>query len=333
MVVVDKEGRAVYCNRAFQRFAAKGFLTGKTGAASKVTQWPKIASQLSSVRENSSQVANCTPEVQAWLDSSSTTLEQDCRVYAQRLSVAGDDLTAFSITDTSQEDRIRLLERAFLHDLVNAAGSIQMLIDLLTGGTSRRERDEYIKLLQVSTNRLLSEIYHEKMMLDSTGSIPSGFDAHEILTTLADYYRKQPFARNCRIEIDKGAVESAKLLGDQTLLVRVLDNMLRNAVEAASNGGVITLGYRRVESEVEFWIHNPHTISENVRTKIFHPSFTMNERDRDGETQETKLLSELCGGTVSVSSDKEIGTTYSVRYPMAGDAVSTHRRFHTKHAS
>jgi len=236
----------------------------------------------------------------------------------------------FSIIDTTQENRTRLLERAFLHDLVNAAGSIQMLTDLLTGGTSRQERAEYIKLLQVSINRLLSEIYHEKMMLDSTDSMP--FNVREILTSLAEYYRNQHFGRNCCVEIDEEAVEPTALLGDQTVLVRVLDNMLRNAVEATSQGGVVTLGCRQVGGELEFWVHNPGTISENVRAKIFHPSIKVNERDRDLENQESKLLSELSGGTVAVSSDQEFGTTYSIRYPMTVE-TSPPKRYHTKHAS
>jgi signal transduction histidine kinase len=287
---------------------------------------------LSSTGESDLQSVNCAPEGQAGLDADSIAFDHDIRVSAQPLTIGGDELTMFLISNTNQENRARLLERAFLHDLVNAAGSIQMLIDLLTGGTTRRERAEYTNLLQVSVNRLLSEIYHEKVLLDITG--PSPRSAHDILTALAEYYRKHHARRKCRIEVSEGAVESPKFLGDQTLLVRVLDNMLRNAIEVTSRGRVVTLGYRQIGEEIEFWVHNPNTISENVRAKIFHPSFTVNERDRDVETpQEAKLLSELCGGTVAVSSDPQFGTTYSIRYPAAVEAVSPHRLYRTKHAS
>jgi len=332
LLVVDKSGSAVYCNSAFRAFAEKRWPTPKTGAQSNVTQWPTLAGKLRSTHEDSGQAINYLPEVQAGLDADLIALEQDIRISAQPLTIGGSELTMFSIRDTSQENRTRLLERAFLHDLVNAAGSIQMLIDLLTGGTSRQERAEYIKLLQVSVNRLLSEIYHEKMMLDSTGSMP--FNAHDILTALAEYYRNHHFGRNCLIEISEDAVESPKLAGDQALLVRVLDNMLRNAIEATSRGGSVTLGYRQIGGEVEFWVRNPNTISENVRAKIFHPSFPANETDRDVERPlEAKLLSELCGGTVVVSSDQHSGTTYSIRHPATVETVSPPKRYRTKHAS
>ena len=330
LLVVDNEGRAVYCNSAFQAFASKRLPTA-TWAVSNVTQLPSLAGQSSATRERPTQAVNCTPEVQAWLDADSIALEQDIRVSARPLTIAGNALTMFSIIDTSQENRTRLLERAFLHDLVNAAGSIQMLIDLLTGGTSRQERTEYIQLLQVSVTRLLSEIYHEKMMLDSTSSMP--FKVHEILTALAEYYRDHHSGRNCRIEIEESTPASTALLGDQTLLVRVLDNMLRNAIEATSRGGAVTLGCRQIGGELEFWVHNPNKISENVRAKIFHSSTSTDERDRDAESDETKLLSELFGGTVIVSSDQQFGTTYSVRYPAAVETVSPQKLYHTKHAS
>jgi signal transduction histidine kinase len=226
-----------------------------------------------------------------------------------------------------------LLERAFLHDLVNAAGSIQMLIDLLTEGPSRQERAEYIKLLQVSINRLLGEIYHEKMMLESASLMPSDFNVNGILTTLVEYYRKQAFARNCSIEIEKGEVESMRLPSDQTLLVRVLDNMLRNAIEATSQGGVVTIGCRQIDGELEFWVHNPNALSENVRTKIFCRSFRINDKETAGDAPEIKLLSELCGGKVGVCCNPEFGTTYSVRYPAAGETLSPGKRYRTKHAS
>jgi PAS domain S-box-containing protein len=332
MVVVNNIGRAVYCNRSFEAFAAKTWPAGRTGIPSNVTEWPKVAGQSGSVRKMLTSDTNCAPEVQAWLDSDSVTLRKDIRVFAQPLKIGGDELTAFSIVDTSQENRTQLLERAFLHDLVNAAGSIQMLIDLLTTDTSRQERVEYVKLLQVSINRLLSEIYHEKMMLDSCGLATSAVNVHEILTALADYYKSQTFAGNCRIEIEEGAVKSMKVLGDMALLVRVLDNMLRNALEATSHGGIVTLGCRQIDGDLEFWVHNPNKISETVRTKIFKRSFSK-PRDKGAQSYETELLSELCGGAVAVSSDQEFGTRFSIRYPAATETVGAQKRYRTNHAS
>ena len=331
LVVVDSAGQAVYCNQSFNAFAANARPV-EAGVPSKITEWPTPRTQLLFRRNNTTQATVCPPEVQAWLDSDSAKLEQDVRVSAQTLTVGGNDWIVLSVIDTRRENRTRFLERAFLHDLVNAAGSIQMLIDLLAGGASRQERAEYLKLLQVSINRLLSEIYHEKMMLDSTDSMPVD-NVNAILVTLADYYGKQPFARGRRINIEKLSAENMKLRSDPTLLFRVLDNMLRNAIEATGQGDVVTLGCRQIEGALEFWVHNPNNIPENVRKKIFRPSFKLKGGDAETETQENKLLREMCGGTVSVCCEPEFGTTYSIRYPASAETLSSRKRYGTKHAS
>jgi hypothetical protein len=333
MVVVDKGGRALYCNRAFQAFAAGGSPKAGTGSASNIAPWPNARGQLSSSRETSAQAAQCPAEVQAWVDSDPAEREQDTRVVTQTLTIGGSELTILSVIDIGRESRTRLLERAFLHDLINAAGSIQMLIDLLTGGASRRERAEYLKLLQVSIDKLLSEIYHEAMMLEGSESMPPDSSVRDILTTLAEYYRKQPLARNCRIQIEDVSVEHVKRGSLPTSLFRVLDNMLRNAIEATSQGGVVTLGCHQIGGDLEFWVHNPNNASDSYPDENLSPSFTIDGKGRETEKQETNLLHELCGGTVSVSCGPEFGTTYSVRYPAASETISAQKRYRTKHAS
>jgi PAS domain S-box-containing protein len=331
MVVVDKNRRAIYCNIAFRTLVANTLPIARTEGVLKVTHWPEDVGQSSLAREHSIPSMDLA-DVQGWLDSDSIANE-DIRVSAQRLNAAGEVLTAFSISDARQEKRTRLLERVFLHDIVNTAGGIQMLVDLLTEDTSREEWAEHVKMLQVSIHRLLSEISHEKMMLESSGPVVSVFNVHKVLENLAEHYRNSSLARNCRIEIDKGVNESIQLLSDQTLFVRAIDHMLRSAIEASRHGGVVTLGCRQIDSQLEFWVHNSNPISENVRTKIFTQAFSTNQRVGNAGTQDAQLLSEPCGGTMRVSSDKESGTTFSVRYPAAVETVSSQKRYRTKTAS
>jgi signal transduction histidine kinase len=258
--------------------------------------------------------------------------DPDVRISGQPLAVAGRELTAFWIIDTSQEKRTRLLEQAFLHDLVNAAGGIQMLIDLLTEGPSPHERAEYIKLLQIGLNRLLSEIDNKKMMLDSSEPSTSVCNVHEVLKSLAVYYQSHPIGRNCRIEIDEDSVHAMNVRSNQTLLVRTLDNMLRRALEGSGQGGTITLGCRQINGDLELWVQIPNVNSEKVRTRIFNPSSSI-ACDEDAGAQVAKLLSELCARRVAVSSDQKGGITLSVRYPADPEIVPQRKRYRAKQAS
>ena len=53
-------------------------------------------------------------------------------------------------------------EYALLHDLSNAAASVQVLIDLLEEPASDESRLEYLRLLQSSMQQLRSRIDNEK---------------------------------------------------------------------------------------------------------------------------------------------------------------------------
>ena len=301
MVVLDEQGNSLYCNEAFRAFA-----TAALSKAGPQEMW-----------------TDCASSEQAWLDSSAALEPGGIKVRAQPLFSGGRQCTAFSFIDTSQSTQSRLLARAFLHDLANSAGAIQTLAHLLSEETSRKERAEYVKLLQISITRLLSEIEHERKWLERAPRKSDVSTARELLDELMQSYPRQLFDRKCRIEVVGGALDSMQVLADRSLIVRVLDNMLRNAVEATVQGGYVKLGCRRVEDKLEFWVHNDGAISPRVRERIFRSAISTKGRGRGLGTQAIKLVSELyLGGTVTVSSDEENGTTFSVRFPASSEVAA-----------
>jgi len=332
MVVVDKNRQVVYCNSAFRTFAASALDIATPAVMAEAAKCFEDAGQSSSTRENSVHAMNLVADLHAQLDSDPLA-NDDIRISVQQVTINGKEFTALSVIDIGRERRTRVLERVFLHDLVNAAGGIQILLDLLTTDASRQEQAEYVNLLQASIKRLLSEISHEKMILESSGSKVSTLNVRKVFETLAEFHRNHTFGRNCIIEIDKGVNESFQLLIHQTLLVRVLDHILRNVVEANSQGGVVMLGCRQIDGEIELWIHNPMPLSENARAKIFTQICSTNERAGNARNQDTQLLSELCGGKVSFSSSNESGTTFSIRCPGRSREITSQQRYRTKTAS
>jgi len=177
MIVLDRHGAAVFSNAAFETFAARALATTTASAARLVGQNGDPHEPASSERTVDS--ATCTLPVQAWLDMNWVYNEQDFHIIAQALGIFGGELTAFSIIDLRSEKQARLQERAFLHDLLNTATGIQMLIDLFTAEASRDERDEYVKLLHASMNLLLSKIDQERSLLDKLCAAPAQIGAVE----------------------------------------------------------------------------------------------------------------------------------------------------------
>ncbi len=170
MIVLDEHGAAVFSNMAFEIFAAGALATTTANAARPVGQNGDPHEPASSDR--TIDFATRKLPVQAWLESNWIYNGQDFRIVAQPLGLFRRELTAFSIIDLRSEKQIRLQERAFLHDLLNTATGIQMLMDLFTAEASRDERDEYVKLLHASMNLLLSKIDRERTLLDKLCAAP-----------------------------------------------------------------------------------------------------------------------------------------------------------------
>jgi hypothetical protein len=71
--------------------------------------------------------------------------------------------------------KARHAEHTLLHDLSNAAASVQVLIDLLEEPASDESRAEYLRLLQNSMRQLRSRIENEK----TCGLVPARRPLHE----------------------------------------------------------------------------------------------------------------------------------------------------------
>jgi signal transduction histidine kinase len=103
-------------------------------------------------------------------------------------------------------------------------------------------------------------------------------------------------------------------------LRRVLTNLVKNAIEASKPGDVITLGCNEGKTTglVEFWIHNPAFIEEEMQQHLFKPYFSTKHSTRGLGTYSIKFLTEyFLKGTVEVESTKKDGTCFRVVYPVA----------------
>ena len=117
--------------------------------------------------------------------------------------------------------------------------------------------------------------------------------------------------------------EDVELQADHDQLVRVFSNLAVNAQEAMPEGGVLTIGVKRVESLVEVTFTDTGTgMSPEELEKLFDPLYTT-------KIQGTGLGLAVCheiiakhNGRMEVYSQVGVGTTFTVRLPLkAGDMV------------
>lgn len=244
----------------------------------------------------------------------------DLRVWAVPFELDDDKLTIFTIHDIRDEKRRRALERIFFHDVLNTAGAISTSTELILDDETAQPK-ELLQILAELSAHLIEEIRSQHDLLNAETNeltvCPVHVDAHEMLHALAESYRRQPLAENRIIQVAPSD-GPATLVSDPTLLRRVLGNMLKNALEATPPGGVVTLGCRSDDEQVEFWVHNPTAMAYDVQLQVFQRSFSTKGTDRGLGTYSMKLLSErYLQGRVTFETSPAAGTTFRAIYPRA----------------
>jgi len=231
--------------------------------------------------------------------------------------LGGEEFVLLTLRDVSQQKHKAALERIFFHDILNTASSLKIYISLLqSSGPGQAGR--LLADLGSIADGLVEEIQSQKQLVNAenrtlqvTSSLISSRElVEELLSSFAH-------ARAGGIVNLAADAETFAFVSDAAILRRVLGNMLRNALEAGSPGGPVTLGCAREGSSCSFWVHNPGTIPAETRRHIFRRYFSTKGRDRGLGTYGMKLLTEeYLKGRVTFTTDEPRGTRFTVTLPL-----------------
>jgi signal transduction histidine kinase len=243
------------------------------------------------------------------------------RAQATAVTIEGEPLTVFTLTDIGHEKRRETLERIFFHDVINSAGFIRGIAEFMrqTPLPPALERWDIAGRLYRAADQLIDEIDHQRQLVAAEGGYlqvePEILQAKAVLNEQQELYSGHPAAEGRQIVIDVGA-RNAKIVTDRSILARVIGNMIKNGLEASEAGQTITVGCGPAAAGVAFWVHNPSVIPDKVRLQIFQRSFSTKGTGRGLGTYGMKLLTEryLCG-TVAFTSSPTEGTTFVVTLP------------------
>jgi hypothetical protein len=256
-------------------------------------------------------------------DASFGTLEVAVR--ASPLVLSGEAFTILSLRDLSAEKRRDALERVFLHDLANTVSPLlawsEVLVHRVTG-----EAEGIAKRLASLAERLRKEIEQQRVLLQAErGTLATKRDTVkpnvvcESALRVAEGYAE---AQGKVLQLEHKASHGS-IVTDEALLVRVLVNMLKNALEATPAAGVVQLATNDGLDYCEFRVWNAGAIPAPIAQQIFKRSFsTKRERGRGLGTFSMKLFGErYLGGKVGFSSSERGGTTFFIRVPKTPDRM------------
>jgi nitrogen fixation/metabolism regulation signal transduction histidine kinase len=243
----------------------------------------------------------------------------DLLVRATPLDIDGERFVICAIADISHEKRRRVLEHGFFHDVLKTALSVRFAADALARSASGPGAEAF-RSLQDDIGQLVHGIEEERDLMAAESSELTvslqPLSAGKFLEALVEMCRRAPSAKDRQLHLVKPG-RDLRLQSDPALLGRVVTNMIRNALEASAPGETVSVAVKPLESGVEFRVHNPAVMSEEVQLQVFQRSFSTKGSGRGLGTYVIKLLSErYLGGKVSFNSTEDAGTVFRASFPL-----------------
>jgi len=242
----------------------------------------------------------------------------DLRVRTQPMLLNDKRYSLFAVSDISHEKRRRVLERIFFHDILNTAGGMLGVAELLRDGSVAEVADfkDTVFLLAAS---LVDEIKAQQILSAAeTGELTTEHSRINSVTLLCEVrhiYVNHEVSMGRLLEIAPDA-ELVMFVSDKTLVRRVIGNMVKNALEACKPGQTVTISCHAHTDGPEFSVHNPNPMPRDVQLQVFQRSFSTKGVGRGLGTYSMKLLSErFLQGKVYFTTSAAEGTTFFARYP------------------
>ncbi len=244
----------------------------------------------------------------------------DLRVWSTEFPHGGEVFKILYLMDVSDAKRRRALEQIFFHDVLNLAGAVMGLSEVLElKAQARKDSDKSPRILHQAAERLVEEIQAQRdLVAAEEGSlmiVPVEIHVLDLFAELVATYITHPVGKGKSISVE-GETEELKLVTEPVILGRVLGNMVKNALEASKEGGSVLLGATRAGESVRFWVKNRAMIPLEHQQDLFKRSFSTKGKNRGLGTYSMKMLTETyLQGTIGFSSTEESGTMFYVTLP------------------
>lgn len=229
----------------------------------------------------------------------------------------------FILDDISALKRGKILERVFFHDVINTVTSLKSTIKMLYKKLDGKEENKEVAILQNLADELIDEILQQRdISIAETAEIklkPVVLSASKLIQQSVDFIKHHRVAQGRTIEISKCPFEDF-ILTDNSLLHRVICNMLKNALEAIPENESVYIGCAMEKDRVKIWVRNGSVMPPEIKEQIFSRTFSTKGEYRGLGTYSMKLFGEnYLKGEVGFESVEENGTTFYICLPVFKD--------------
>ncbi len=243
----------------------------------------------------------------------------DLEVLTTPLIHEGESFAVFAVKDISHEKRRHALEKIFFHDILNLVGSIKGFSELLRTYNLANKEDIFALILHAA-DQTIEEIKAQRTLVAvEAKELELSFERvafRGVLEHAMAIYGPYQENRGPALKLD-GEIPDGTLVTDRTLLVRVLGNMIKNAVEASAPAETVSVRCGCDGDRVTFAVHNPACMPREVALQVFQRSFSTKGHGRGLGTYSMRLLTEYLHGEMTFDSTPEGGTVFRASYPLS----------------
>lgn len=239
------------------------------------------------------------------------------------------------ISQLTENDRLRReLVSNISHDLRTPLTAMQGYIETLllkSDLMSPQERERYLRIAQKHTVRLgtlIGDLF-ELSKLDASSVTPSveSFSLPELIQDIAQEFQIESERKNIALQVDVDET-TRDTLGDIGLIQRVLENLVRNAIQFTPAGGEVTISIAERDDSFAIAVSDsgPGIAAADV-PRIFDRFY----RTRDGEEARSdssglglaivKRILDLHDSRIVVFSKPDAGTRFEFELPISRRAA------------
>lgn len=223
--------------------------------------------------------------------------------------------TIFSLVDITDRKRRAIIEKIFFHDILNVAAGLQGFFELFDS-IDEEEQQEFIKMGsslcqqiidEIGTQRLLTQAENRELVVKR-----QPIDCRSFINHIANNLQLLEVAKGKNIVVSE-CQDQVSFESDPILLRRVLNNMVKNALEASTSGQTVTIAVTKIDQKLKFSVHNTKFIPRDIEMQVFMRSFSTKGTQRGLGTYSMKILGEQhLGGIVDFTTSETEGTTFFI---------------------
>lgn len=204
------------------------------------------------------------------------------------------------------------VERLAQYDLRSPLKSIEATASLLRKGRVMSSKEDHLLTsIEHTAARALSMVTMSldlyRMEEGTFQFVPETIDLVAIGRSVIAEFVHHARSKSVRLEFNSAA-SGLKATGSPVLTASIIENLVRNAIEAAPEHSVVTLAPYQGE-RVGMLIHNEGEVNESIRDEFFEKYATHGKRGGLGlGTYSARLIARAQGGDLTMTSSAQNGT-------------------------